>query len=95
MKQRGAIEQVYAIVKAIQYKPLKITHILRKVGINCAFIKRCLEQLMEKGYVEKVDPYIKSHGSTIGKSNRQALYRITEKGKQFLKDVDYVFQVCS
>jgi len=92
---RGKVEQVYAVLKAIQYKSLKISHILYKVGINCTAVKRYLEQLMEKGYVEKVDPYIKSHGSKSGKSNRQPLYRITEKGKQLLKDMDHVFQVCT
>lgn len=92
---RGTIEQVYAVMKAIQYKPLKVTHICYKTHINCGVVKEYLEQLMEKGHVEKVDPHIKSHGNKIGKSNRQPLYRVTEKGRHLIEAMNIVSQVCS
>jgi len=62
------------IIKVLaRHGPLKISHIMYKVNINCHVLKQCLDFLIQRNLVEKL---------TLSK--KRVVYAITERSRTIL-----------
>lgn len=87
--KRGKLDICLDVLKAIEYGSLKITHITHKANLNITELKKLLSVFIRQGYVEIIAP-IGKHGSKPMKICHQPQYRITVKGKEFLRQVRLV-----
>ena len=74
-KKREFLELIYLILKAVQDKPLRFTHIMHRAEVDSRVAKKLVTLLVEKGLLEVVN--------AEGKLSK--LYRITEKGMRYIE----------
>jgi len=73
--RRSKIEMYVDILEVIAHKgPLKLTHVMYKVNVNCSMLKEYLNFLTKQGFIEE---------TTIGK--QKMVYTITQRGVTVLK----------
>jgi predicted transcriptional regulator len=68
-----------------------------KVAINCALLKKMIDSLIDKGYLEKTELFHKSWNSRMVpvKRKRTCSWKLTEKGRNFLAKFDEYESVIS
>jgi predicted transcriptional regulator len=86
MMRRSRLEMCLDILEVLNCRfPVKLTHIMNKIEVNCSVLKDCLVFLTKQGLVEN---------KTVGKERR--MYAITQLGitvlKEF-KDLKEVFPI--
>jgi predicted transcriptional regulator len=77
---RSIFEIWMDILKALEKKPMKITHITHAVNINGRRAKECLDDMLHEGLIEV---------ETTPKSSRVS-FSLTERGRQVLDVVEKV-----
>ena len=73
-RRRDRLEIIYIVLKNLQEKPLKITHIIYRANLDTRTAQSVLRILIEKGLIEVIEN---------GQSSK--LYKITRKGTEFIK----------
>jgi predicted transcriptional regulator len=73
--RRSKLEMYVDILKVLAYwGPLKITHVMYKVNVNCRVLEECFGFLIKQGLIEM---------KNIGKERK--VYMITQRGVTVLK----------
>jgi predicted transcriptional regulator len=88
--RRSQAELIYAVFEVLHSQPLKITHIMYKVNINCLILRNILDILVKTGFVEVkiTDKPTKGKRLTSAANTRYSeMYRLTEKGVKFYLEV--------
>lgn len=87
--RRSKLEMHIDILKALaRHGPLRVTHVMRKVNINCGRLKQYLDLLIKHNLVE-----VQTSHKRRSKPN---VYAITEEGRILLacfREVDVALQV--
>ena len=73
-RRRDKLEIIYQVLKNLQEKPLRITHIIHRVNLDTRTAQSILKLLVDKGLVEIID-----------QNGKIRLYKITRKGIEFVK----------
>lgn len=86
MSRRSRMQIIYDLLNAIIEKKgrIKVTHLLYKGNLSHERLKLYLEELEEKGFIQKLKEETKKKNS--GKN----FYTITEKGVNFLNEIHRV-----
>ena len=87
--RRGDLETKLAILHAISPMPLKLTHIMYKTELNCVSLKSQLNDLVNKGIVEKTATSINTRSLQLGR----VYYKLTAKGIEILKVSKQLFNL--
>lgn len=82
---RSRLEQRIAILKALQERSLKASHITYRTRVDCTMLNPLLNQLIKDGFIQILPPIKKASGKIIGKTRPQQTYALTEKGRNLLK----------
>ena len=88
--RRSQSELIYAVFEVLYIQPLKITHIMYKVNINCLILRNILDILVKSGFVEVRSQNKPPKGKRLTSSgcNRYSqVYRLTEKGRKFYLEI--------
>ena len=85
--RRSKFEIWVDILKALENKPMKITHITHAVNINGAVAKELLDFMLSQKLVGTIFPIGRKglHFAPTGKH-----FKLTDRGKRTLKYVEYV-----
>jgi predicted transcriptional regulator len=86
MSRRSRMQIIYDLLNAIIEKKgkIKVTHLLYKGNLSHERLKLYLEELEQKGFIQKIIEETKKKGS--GKN----FYTITDKGVNFLNEIHRV-----
>ena len=88
--RRSQAELIYAVFEVLHSQPLKITHIMYKVNINCLILRNILDILVKTGFVEvKITskPPKGKRLTSAANTRYSEMYRLTEKGVKFYLEV--------
>jgi len=88
--RRSQAELIYAVLEVLHGQPLKITHIMYKVNINCLILRNILDILVQTGLVEgKITskPPKGKRLTSAANTRYSEMYRLTEKGDKFYLEV--------
>lgn len=85
--RRSKLEMYYDVLASIHYSPLKLTRIMYAANIGCSSLKKLLELLITKGYVQRILD-AKDVG-TKGTATK-GYYRITPEGIQLIESIDAI-----
>jgi predicted transcriptional regulator len=81
---------IYAVLEVLHGQPLKITHIMHKVNINCLILRNILDILVQTGFVEVKITNKPPQGKRLTSATNtrhNEVYRLTEKGVKFYLEV--------
>ncbi len=84
--RRSQAELIYAVFEVLHSQPLKITHIMYKVNINCLILRNILDILVQTGLVEvKITskPPKGKRLTSAANTRYSEMYGLTEKGVKF------------
>jgi len=88
--RRSQAELIYAVFEVLHSQPLKITHIMYKVNINCLILRNILDILVQSGFVEVKITNKPPKGKRLTSAANirySEMYWLTEKGVQFYLEV--------
>jgi predicted transcriptional regulator len=88
--RRSQAELIYAVFEVLYNQPLKITHIMYKVNINCLILRNILDILVKSGFAEvriQNKPPKGKRLTSSGCNNYSREYRLTEKGRKFYLEI--------
>ena len=88
--RRSRAELIYAVLEVLHGQPLKITHIMHKVNINCLILRNILNILVKTGFVEvKITnrPPKGKRLTSAANTRYSEMYQLTEKGVKFYLEV--------
>jgi predicted transcriptional regulator len=88
--RRNQSELIYAVFEVLHNQPLKITHIMYKVNINCLILRNILDILVNTGFAEvKITskPPKGKRLTSAANTRYNEVYRLTEKGVKFYLEV--------
>ena len=86
MSRRSRMQIIYDLLNAIIEKKgkIKVTHLLYKGNLSHERLKLYLEELEQKGFIQKIKEETKK------KSSGKTFYTITDKGVNFLNEIHRV-----